>query len=253
MSRVLALLSLAVVLASGICAGQEASGEYLVFFLNGKSFCAMGEFKVVGKSAHIMRNDGNLVSYPVNLLDLVETERNRQLDFGCARVIEVGDRTITRRSAPAPTPAMGKRPLVIPGADSEGSDGDFATPTPMPDIMLRDLPYSNQKVTKVFAELLDDRRIYLYKTSVGSRPEYLFIRATTEGQREVFATLTTVADAFVMVRDVMPEAAPAAVELVMIRTSGHEAGTFRITPEMATTLASGRVTIEEFYFRNVIF
>lgn len=253
MARVLALLGLLLTLMTGVAAAQEAANEYLVFFLNGKSLCAMGQLQVVGKSAHITRVDGNLVSYPVQLLDLVETERNRQLNFGCARVIEVGGRAQALRATPTPTPAMGTRPLLVPGADVEPSAAEHSEPTPIPDITLRKEPYSNDKVVAAFEQLLDDRHVYLRQTSVGSRPEYLFIRVTLDSQREVFTTLTTIADGLTMVNEVMTEGAPAAVELEMVRTSGNEAGTFRILPDMAKTLAAGRITVEEFYFKNVKF
>jgi hypothetical protein len=253
MVRYLALFGLGLSLIAGVAAGQDAADEYLVFFLNGKSFCAMGELQVVGKSAHITRVDGNLVSYPVHLLDLVETERNRQLNFGCARVIEVGGRAQARMATPTPTPAMGTRPLLVPGADTEPAEVDSSEPTPVPDITLRTEPYSDAKVVVAFEQLLDERHVYLRETSVGSRPEYLFFRVTTDSQGEVFSTLTTVAEGYTMVNEVMTAGAPAAVELEMIRTSGLEAGRFRILPDMAKTLANGQITVEEFFFRNVKF
>jgi hypothetical protein len=39
----------------------------------------------------------------------------------------------------------------------------------------------------------------------------------------------------------------------MIQTTGRAAGTFRITPEMAHTLAEKQTSIEQFYVNHVIF
>jgi len=252
MRPVLALLGSALWLASGSAVGQEASDEYLVFFLNGKALCAVGQLEVDGKSARITRTDGTLVSYPVHLIDLVETERNRQLNFGCAKVIEVGERPHARRASPTPTPAVGARPLLVPGADAE-SAGDLEQTSALPEITLREEAYSDPRVVAAFEQTLDARRIFLYQTSAGSQPEYLFIRATTDSQREVFSTLTAVTDAFTMVGKAASVAVPAVVELEMVRTSGSQAGVFRIFPDMARTLASGQISVEEFYFRHVRF
>jgi hypothetical protein len=79
------------------------------------------------------------------------------------------------------------------------------------------------------------------------------VQATTDSEREVFSALEIVAEAFVLINQIHPELAPAAVELEMVQTSGKPAGTFRLTPELANELASGETQAQAFYIKNVIF
>ena len=93
----------------------------------------------------------------------------------------------------------------------------------------------------------------IYRTSRGTQPDYFFVQATTDSEREVFAALEIVAEAYVLINQIHPEIAPTAVELEMIQTSGKPAGTFRLTPAMAKELASGETPAQAFYIKNVIF
>ena len=69
----------------------------------------------------------------------------------------------------------------------------------------------------------------------------------------MFDALETVAEAFVLITRIHPEIAPKAVELEMIQTSGKPAGTFRLTPELASELADGTTPTQTFYIQHVIF
>ena len=93
----------------------------------------------------------------------------------------------------------------------------------------------------------------LYKTSRGTKPDHFFVQTTTDSEREVFAALETVAEAYVLINRIHPEISPAAVELQMTQTSGKPAGTFRLTPALAKELADGETQTQTFYIKNVIF
>jgi len=229
---------------------------YLVFFKNGKFVRAQEPMKIKGKNAHIVLATGQLVMYPVDLIDLLETERYNQLGMGDAFLIEELTVKEANRATPTPTPSLGE---LAPRLGLGLSDEEQAlaalppTPTPTPGIRLQAAPYPNGRVTAAFQQFFDEKHIYLYKTSGGTQPDYFMIRATTDNEREVFATLKTVAEGFKLIRELHPEVAPAAIELEMVMTSGKPAGTFRITPDSADKIVTDKVTIEEFYFNNVIF
>jgi hypothetical protein len=75
----------------------------------------------------------------------------------------------------------------------------------------------------------------------------------TDSEREVFAALNTVAEAFVLIRNLHEDLAPTAVELEMIQTSGKPAGTFRLSPTLAQEIVEGDTPIQKIYMQNVIF
>jgi hypothetical protein len=62
-----------------------------------------------------------------------------------------------------------------------------------------------------------------------------------------------VAQAFALIYQTDRKLAPDAVELQMLATSGKPAGTFRLTPELAMELASGKTPTQTFYIKHVIF
>ena len=105
----------------------------------------------------------------------------------------------------------------------------------------------------MFAAFFEDRRLYVYRFSVGTKPQYLFVQVVTDNEREVFKALGILAEAYAAVHELHQRIAPLAVELEMVSTSGRPAGTFRITPRMAKDLATGVVAVEQFYVSNVIF
>ena len=92
-----------------------------------------------------------------------------------------------------------------------------------------------------------------FRTSRGTQEDYFFVQTTTDSEREVFAALEIVAEAFVLINRIHAEIAPIAVELEMIQTSGKPAGTFRLTPALAKELADGDTPTQTFYIKNVIF
>jgi hypothetical protein len=75
----------------------------------------------------------------------------------------------------------------------------------------------------------------------------------TDSEREVFNALEVVAEAYALILQIHEDLAPEAVELQMIQTSGKPAGTFRLTPELARELATGKTQTQTFYIKHVIF
>lgn len=244
----LAVLLLVVILVPAVC---MASG-YVVILKNKKKIRCKEAMQIKGQSAILTLSTGTLASYPLALVDLVETERYNQLGFGDAILIE--ELSVDGNSMPTPTPVqpLGNLATLDAGEELLGSAAD-PTPTPTPGIMLQSYLYRDDRIVQAFAKIFDESKLYVYKTSGGTQSDYFFVQAVTDEEREVFATLRTVAEAFAYISQQHPDIAPAAVELEMISTSGKPAGTFRITPQMARDLARGAVSIEQFYVANVIF
>lgn len=243
------LITVLVVVAA---ASVWASG-YVVILRNGSKIPCRDPLRIDGGNAILTLVTGTVASYPVDQVDVVETERYNQQGLGDALII---DELSLGTPIPTPTPkqSLGKFASIDAGnRDPELAAHYVPTPTPTPGIKLQPHAYHDQRVDQAFTRYFDERNLLLYRTSAGTRPEYFFVQAVTDSQREVFEALRIVTDAFALIHKLQPELAPAALELQMVETTGRASGTFRITPEMARALAEKQTSIEQFYVSYVIF
>jgi len=231
----------------------ERSKGYVVILKNKQKIRAREPMQIVGKQVFITLVTGTMTAIPLEMVDIIATERYNKLGFGSALMVEGLDFSGT--PAPTPTPKVPLGSIVSIHADTEAVLGSSSTPTPSPTpgIKLQMAPYPNKNVDEAFKQVFDEGHLYLYRTSVGTQPNYFFVQAITDSEREVFLALKVVCKAFAVIRKLNPELAPKAVELEMKTTSGKAAGTFRLTPEMAEELNSGKVAPEQFYVTHVIF
>jgi hypothetical protein len=236
-----------------VCAVAAASG-YVVILKNGHKIRCKEPLRIEGPNAIITLATGVMTSYPLSQVDLIETERYNKMGLGDALLVEELSVQMTPIPTPTPKRALGHY-AAIDRADSETVLGSTTppTPTPTPGIKLQTSEYHDPRVTEAFRRILDEKKLYLYRMSMGSRPEYFFIQAVTDSEQEVFGALRTVSEAYVLIERLDPELAPSAVELQMVETSGKPAGTFRLTTDSAEMVAEQQISVEEFYVRNVIF
>jgi len=250
MRQKLVLLCSVLLLVAMVC---SAAG-YVVILKNGTKIRAREPMEIEGKSAIITLVTGTITSIDLSQVDLVETERYNQLGFGDALMIE---ELSTKGDAPPPTPtpklALGSYASIDARNRAVLGSSVQPTPTPTPGIRLQTTPYHDPRVTEAFNQIFDDRHFYLYRTSTGTHPDYLFVQAVTDSQNQVFEALNTVSEAYAIIHRVHPESTPLAVELEMVDSAGKPAGTFRITLEQAEHLRSGDTSVEKFYVQHVIF
>ena len=82
------------------------------------------------------------------------------------------------------------------------------TPTPTPRITLQEEPYPDEKITNAVSKVFEDEKLYLYRTSVGTRPDRLFVQIVTDSEREVFDAVQTVCKAFHLIAGLGADVAP---------------------------------------------
>lgn len=238
-----------------VVAMVAAAQGYVVILKSGHKIRCKEPMRIEGPNAVLVLAAGTLTSYPLMLVDLVETERYNQLGLGNALMIE--ELSIHRTPIPTPTPftSLGQHATIDAGGERGPALGTTAEPTPVPTpgIKLQSEKYHDERVDQAFSKIFDEKELMLYKTSRGTKPEHFFVQTTTDSEREVFAALETVAEAYVLINRIHPEISPAAVELQMTQTSGKPAGTFRLTPALAKELADGETQTQTFYIKNVIF
>jgi hypothetical protein len=242
-------LALAIVLAS-------AEG-YVVILKSGHKLRCKEPMVIDGTNAIITLSTGTVTSYPLDLVDVVETERYNQLGMGSA--VRIDELTIEGEALPTPTPRKSLAQYTDLSAGSrvagEPTLGSTAAPppTPTPGIKLQTTKYHDERIDQAFSKIFDEKELLLYRTSQGTKPEYFYVQTVTDSEREVFKALEVVAEAYSLIVQIHEELAPEAVELQMVQTSDKPAGTFRLTPEMAIELASGETQTQNFYIKHVIF
>jgi hypothetical protein len=238
-----------------IVALVSAAGGYVVILKSGHKIRCKEPMRIEGPNAILTLATGTLTSYPVQLVDLVETERYNQLGLGDALMIEELSVEGQKMATATPRTSLGEYTSINAGEGESQTLGHTAEPTPVPTpgIEMQDEKYKDERVDEAFAKIFDDKELLIYRTSRGTQPDYFFVQTTTDSEREVFDALETVAEAFVLINRIHPEIAPKAVELEMIQTSGKPAGTFRLTPALAKELADGETPTQTFYIKNVIF
>ena len=234
-----------------LVAATAAAGGYVVVLKNGSKIRAREPIQIKGHQAIVTLPNGTVTSIPLDQVDLVETERYNQLGLGDAIVME-GVGVGTPVPTPTPTPPLGATGRLRDLGVSLGRR-TTPTPTPTPSIGLKTVEYPNHRVTEAFTNLFDQKHLYLYKTSVGTRPDAFFVQVITDSQREVFHALKTVAEAYALIHELEPGIAPRVLELQLVTSVNKPAGTFRITPEQADQLAQGQISPEAFYLKHVIF
>ena len=226
---------------------------YVVILKNKQKIRASKPMKIVGKQVFITLSTGTMTAIPLNMVDIIATERYNKMGFGNALAIEGLDFSGTPVPTPTPEVPLGSIVSIHAGTRPELGSSATPTPTPTPGIKLQTAPYPNKNVDEAFKQIFDANNLYLYRTSIGTRPNYYFVQAITDSEREVFHALTTVCKAYGMIRKLHPELAPAAVELEMKTTSGKAAGTFRLSPDDIQEINSGKISPEQFYVSHVIF
>ncbi|MCK5375513.1 MAG: hypothetical protein KAJ97_00435 [Acidobacteria bacterium] len=231
-----------------------AAQGYVVILKSGHKLRCREPLRIEGSNAIITLVTGVVTSYPLDLVDLVETERYNQQGLGSALLIEELSATGTPVPTPTPRRSLGQYTTLNAGGTSpELGTTVQPTPLPTPGIKLQTIPYHDQRIDRAFSKLFDEKKMYIYRTSQGTRPNFFFVQTMTDSEREVFAALKTVAEAYTLIYGLHQELAPTAVELEMIQTSGKAAGTFRLTPALAQELATEKIAIQKFYMQHVIF
>ena len=232
-------------------AGAEG---YVVILKSGHKIRCREPMRIEGPNAILTLTTRTVTSYPLQLVDLVETERYNQLGLGDALMIE----ELSTGGTPLPT-ATPFRSLAQhatldlgPAGPTLGSTHE-PTPTPTPGIQMQTTAYHDDRIDDAFTKIFDEKELVLYRTSAGTKPEYFFVQTTTDSEREVFEAIETVSAAYSIIHNLHEDLAPEAVELQMISTSGKPAGTFRLTPDLANELVNGDTPTQTFYIQNVIF
>jgi hypothetical protein len=240
---------LALVVALSVLGASAVHAVYVVYLKNGKRVVAREKYQVKGKLAIVTLKNGAVVSLPLEQINLEKTEKINSMGLGDAELLALGEEG-PPPPTPTPTPAM--TTLGKLRGDIAKPTGEAARPTPTPGITLRDKPFADKGVDRAFQEGLERYHLYLYRTSQGTQPQYLYVEVRVN-EKEVPKALEAVCMTYHLLKQSAPQRAPERVELRLLDESGREAGLFRIAAEDAAELAEGKITPDEFFLKHVLF
>ena len=233
-----------------LLAAQQALAVYVVILRNGARVVAKEKYKVQGPNAVFVTKNGTFTSIPLDQLDVEVTDKVNSQGLGDAQLLEWVD---AKKLLPTPTPTPPVAALGRIKAGVAAKEGAAARPTPTPGVMFREARYRDSKVDLAFQQGLESYHLYLYRTSEGTKPAYLFIEIQVNGQPETIKALQAVTATYQLLVQKAPDRLPERVELQMLNEAGKEAGVFRLSADDAAELVSGKVTPESFYVQHVIF
>lgn len=229
---------------------QQALAVYVLILRNGDRVIAREKYQVKGTNAVFLTKTGAWTSIPLSQLDVEATKAVNAQGLGDAQLLAWVD---ARKPVPTPTPTPAVSSLGRIKAGIAAKEGIAARPTPTPGVTFREAHFRDAQVDQAFQQGLESYHLYLYRTSEGTEPAYLFIEIQVNGQPETLKALQAVAATYQLLVQKAPERAPERVEVQMLNESGKEAGVFRISAADAAELVSGKVTPENFYIQHVIF
>ena len=182
MRRFLALTAVIIIL---IIAQIASAAGYVVILKNGVKIRCKKPMEVKDDYAHMTLSTGTLAAYPLNQVDLIETERYNQQGLGDA--VELEELAVRNEILPTPTPRQSLGNFVTLDAlerNPELTTTLAPTPTPTPGIRLQTYPYHDERVTRAFEKVFSDEKLYLFHTSGGTQPKFFFVQAVTDSEQQ---------------------------------------------------------------------
>jgi hypothetical protein len=229
---------------------QQALAVYVVVLRNGARMVAKEKYQVKGPNAVFVTKIGTLIMIPLSQIDVQATEKTNALNLGDAEALDWVD---IQRVFPTPTPTSPMSALGRIRAGIATKEGDAAKPTPTPGVGYREARYRDPQVDQAFQQGLESYHLYLYRTSEGTLPSYLFIEIQVNGQPETLKALQAVSSTYQLLVEKAPNRLPERVEIQMLNEAGKEAGLFRMSAADAAELVSGKTTPDRFFVDHVIF
>ncbi|HNX49164.1 MAG TPA: hypothetical protein PLS53_04590 [Thermoanaerobaculaceae bacterium] len=239
-----------------LLASAWSDAAYVLILKDGSHQVAKEKYKVKGKLVEFLTTTGTLRSIPLSLLDVKATEELNARQFGSALPLDWVDANQVPPT-PTPTPSVAKMVGALRSGLAPGSVTTIR-PTPTPIVTFHDTKFADARVDQAFQQGLEAYHLYLYRTSRGTEPTYLFIEVQVNGQKEVSRALQALTTTYHVVnQDLLKRnqagRIPERLEVLLLNEAGKEAGVFRLSPADAEELASGKVTPEAFFVEKVMF
>jgi hypothetical protein len=216
---------------------------YNIVLKNGSILFAREKYSVKGAKAIITLQNGTVVSYDLDQIDVPGTEKYNKDNPGNVIALETGDARSLPVPALSPPPTttlqdvIRKRKVSLGTAPAKGA-GDTSASA---------FQAVEPVIDQAFRKILDGASIMQYRlTSYRGRVRLL---ATANTEEAVFNILAASARALA---DLGNRGKQASVDIVLTTSGGDAAGSFEMNGEQARQLVNGNITTADFFLKNVI-
>ena len=214
---------------------------YTVKLKDGSIIFARAKYDVKGKKAIITLQNGTVVSYDLDQIDIEGTEKYNQEIPGNAVLIEAGgdkpQAVPTAVVAPTLQDVLKNRKVKVQAPSNRASDAVQAASSMLVDA----------NVEQAFRKVLDGAGIAQYRLSnVKGKVRFL---ATANTEEAVFNTLSACARALA---DLGGRGQDVTVDIVLTTSSGDSGGNFEMNAEQARLIVNGNQPIAEYFLKHVI-
>jgi len=234
------LLFLAVLLL-----GASNALAFNVLLKNGSIIFAREPYTVKGTKAIITLQNGTIVSYDLDQIDVPGTERYNKENPGNVIAITTGDAQ-PAIAPPTPPPTTSLQDVIRQkkvtigaplakgaGASASGSASSFQSVDPF--------------IEDAFHRTLDGASISQYRITLMRGRVRLLATANTE--EAVFNTLAATAR---VLADLANKGKALTIDIVMTTSGGESAGAFEMNPDQARLIVNGSLTAADYFIQNVI-
>jgi hypothetical protein len=216
---------------------------YNIVLKNGSILFAREKYTIKATNAIITLQNGTVVSYPLDQIDVPATEKYNKENAGNVIALETGgDRAPTPQLTAPPSTTLQdiirKQKVTLgvapPKKDQgEGGASSFQAVEPA--------------IEQTFRRILDGASITQYRLATYRGKVRLLATANTE--EAVFNTLAATARAL---SDLAKNGKEMNVDIVLTTSSGDSGGTFEMSPDQARQIINGNINTADYFLRNVI-
>jgi len=214
---------------------------YTVKLKDGSLIFARAKYDVKGKKAIITLQNGTVVSYDMEMIDIPGTEQYNKDNPGNVLVIDTAKDPVplvpTFAASTTLQDVIKRRKIKVESPSSRSAEANQATAFQQVDAA----------VEQAFRKVLDGAGIAQYRLS-NYRGKVRFL-ATANTEEAVFNTLSAVARALA---DLGGRGQDVAVEIVLTTSSGDSGGNFDMNAEQARLIVNGNMPIADYFLKHVV-
>jgi hypothetical protein len=224
-----------------LCASSGLA--YNVVLKNGSIIFAREPYTVKGAKAIITLQNGTVVSYDLEQIDVPGTQQYNKENPGNVIAIVPGDARISVPIAtPKPTMSLQdviRQKKVTLGAPAPKSSVNAGSASSFQSV--------EPAIEEAFHRVLDGASISQYRlTTYRGRVRLL---ATANTEEAVFNTLSATAR---VLTDLASKGKAMSLEIVLTTSGGDAAGSFEMSPDQARLIVNGSLTPADYFIANVI-
>jgi hypothetical protein len=225
--------------------GASAAFAYNVLLKNGSIIFAREPYTVKGAKVIIILQNGTVVSYDLDQIDIPATERYNKENPGNVIAIVPGE-AHSNAAIPTARPTqslqdvmrqkkvtIGAPPSKSAAAGSSDAASSFQSVEPF--------------IEETFHRILDGASISQYRlTTYRGRVRLL---ATANTEEAVFNTLSATARALA---DLSAKGRAITMDIVLTTSGGESGGSFEMNPDQARLIVNGSLTPADYFIKNVV-